>query len=336
MKSDNPQPGNARRRLRRWGGCAVLGLGALLIVRMVLSAAAWQREWVIPAVTSRGFIIHALVVLIGAGVLVGLLCWLAKAARTRGKQLQLDGQSGVAILEFVMVMPIALFLVLMMAQSALLLVGHMTVNYASYCAARSAIVIVPLDRTDVTGEPPNVLDMDAHHDYTAKHDAIRQAAIWAVLPISSSSRRLADGGSDVLEKGLQEIFDTYGRGQVPRWMFRLLERKLTYADEYTEVWLDEPANGSGFYGDGEVLVTYVRHTFYLSIPYAGRLYSLLDSFHGVELGFGPGEYGMEITASCGLTNEGGRDVIELERFPYNRDEFERLPWYQEWYRDWDW
>ena len=335
MTSDTPQPRSDRRRLRWWGGCVVLGLLGLLLVRMTIAAASWRQEWVIPAVTSRGFIIHGLVVVIGAGVLVLLLCWLARAAKARGKRLQLDGESGVAMLEFVMVMPIGLFLVLMMAQSALLLVGHMTVHYASFCAARSAIVYVPLDLTEESDEPNNVIDMAEYHDYTIKQEAMRSAAIWAVVPISSSSRFIEPANTVVLEDGLREVFDTYNE-DVPDWMLRLLERKFTYADEYTEAWLEFPDDGGDTYGEDEVLRANVQHTFYLSIPYAGRLYALLDRFNGTELDFADGEYGMVITASCRLTNEGVRDMIEMEDFPHMDGDYQRLPWYAEWLNRWDW
>ena len=312
-----------------------MGLLGLVLVRMVIAMASWRREWVIPAVTSRGFIIHATIVVVGAGLLVVLLCWLARAAKSRTHRLQLDGESGVAILEFVMVMPIGLFMVLMMAQSALLLVGHMTVHYASFCAARSAIVYVPLDLTEDSDEPPNVLDMADYHDYSIKHDAIRRAAIWAVVPVSSSSRYLEVEDIAILQDGLREMFGFYGE-EVPDWMFRLLERKFTYADQYTETWLEYPEDGEESFGEGEVLRANVRHTFYLSIPYAGRLYALIDRFHGTELGFGSGEYGIVITASCRLTNEGVRDMIELEDFPYDDGEYQELPWYSEWLNRWDW
>ena len=327
--SDTQPQNDGRRRAGRWGAVGAGCLLAAALVWMVASGASWRREWVVPAVTSRGFIIHAAIVVFGAGVLMVLLCWLAKAVAARGKRLEVDGESGVAILEFVMVLPIALFLVLLMAQSALLLVGHMTVHYASYCAARSAIVYAPLDLTDESDEPHNVVDTDDYHDYTIKHEAIRRAAIWAVLPVSSSSRRLAAGDSATLEEGLREMFAAYDQ-DVPEWMLRLLERKLTYAEDYTKAWLSSPADGSDTYAEDEVLAVHVTHTFYLSIPYAGRLYAAVDQLNGTELDFGAGEYGMEITATCRLTNEGVRDVIELEDFPYYKGEFEQFPWYTWW------
>ncbi len=333
MVDIQPQSGARRRVMRRVAAIACVLL-ALAAAWMVASAAGWRREWVVPAVTSRGFIVHASIVVIGAGVLLAGLCWLARAASARGKRLELDGESGVAILEFVMVLPILLFMTLLMAQSALLLVGHMTVHYASYCAARSAIVYGPLDLTYESDEPPNVIDQESYHDYTIKHEAMRRAAIWAVLPISASSRRLDVGDTATLEDGLNEIFATYEL-DVPRWMLRLLERKMTYAEDYTTVWLTLPNDGSDTYGRNEILLAHVTHTFYLSIPYAGRLYAAVDRLHGTTVDFGPGEYGIDITATCRLTNEGVRDVILIEDFPFYRTDYRRLPWYQRW-RTQDW
>ena len=58
----------------------------------------------------------------------------------------------------------------------------------------------------------------------------------------------------------------------------------------------------------------VEHTFYLSVPFAGRLLALLDRTDGRRLEFGPGEYGLVIYAATSLTNEGESDFIEVEYF----------------------
>ncbi|HDZ22125.1 hypothetical protein LCGC14_0302320 [marine sediment metagenome] len=305
------QPGR-----RRWvlaaGLIAAVGAGALA------AAATWRpADWVAAAAGSRGFLTHAAVVVVAGALLAGALTVLAQAGAParRGRANRPSDQAGTAILEFAMVLPIALFLVLLMAQSTMLMIGHLSVHYAAFCAARSAVVTVPLDLEDYYGEPRNeVIDDSASSE---KIQIIRDAAIWAVLPISSSSRDLADGDAFELTTGLREMFDHYAK-DTPAWVDRVLARKLRYADEQTDVWMRRPANDYDF-GENEELRVFVRHTFHLSIPYANsfwyRFYALMGRDDVTKLDFGASEYGMELIASCRLTNEGVRDEIIPEEYP---------------------
>jgi hypothetical protein len=59
----------------------------------------------------------------------------------------------------------------------------------------------------------------------------------------------------------------------------------------------------------------VRHTFYLAVPYAARIFAMFPG--GVKLDFGDGEYGTVIPASCVLPNEGVQDYVDIEMFPRN-------------------
>ena len=59
-----------------------------------------------------------------------------------GKVLRKD-QNGQAMVEFVVVFPVVFLLCLVIMQTFLLLSARQVVNYAAYCAARSAIVFFP-------------------------------------------------------------------------------------------------------------------------------------------------------------------------------------------------
>jgi len=288
---------------------ALLFLAALAAGLVVSAAARWRSAWLISTVTSRGFLIHASIVVIGAALLTLVLRGLKRISAAYRRRYRFDGQSGTAIIEFALVMPIGLFLVLLMAQSAMLLVGHLCVHYAAFCAARSAVVYVPADFTDTSGEEPNYVIDDAMS--SPKMGAIQRAAAWAVLPISSSSRHLPAGDAGILADGIDGIFSLYGES-VPVWVDRLLAEKLYYAETYTDVELLPPADGDLYYGENEEIHVTVRHIFYLSVPYARRLYAMIDSLNGVELDFGWGEYGLEIAATCRLTNEGSEDDVIVE------------------------
>jgi len=59
-----------------------------------------------------------------------------------GKELRKD-ENGQAMVEFVVVFPVVFLLCLVIMQTFLLLTARQVVNYAAYCAARSAIVFFP-------------------------------------------------------------------------------------------------------------------------------------------------------------------------------------------------
>jgi Flp pilus assembly protein TadG len=77
-------------------------------------------------------------------------------------------QSGQAMVEFAVVFPVVFLLCLVIMQTFLLLSARQVVNYAAYCAARSAIVFLP----------------DSGHE-EAKKKAKRAAIIacWSISPM---------------------------------------------------------------------------------------------------------------------------------------------------------
>ncbi|MBW2249273.1 MAG: pilus assembly protein [Deltaproteobacteria bacterium] len=83
-----------------------------------------------------------------------------------GKVLKKD-ENGQAMVEFVVVFPVVFLLCLVIMQTFLLLSARQVVNYAAYCAARSAIVFLP------------------ESENTAKKKAKRAAIIacWSISPM---------------------------------------------------------------------------------------------------------------------------------------------------------
>ena len=198
--------------------------------------------------------------------------------------------------------------------------GNLCVHYAAYCAARSAIVQIPLDVSD--DEPANVLE-DSYR--SAKLRRVRRAALWAVMPVCSPSPLLeTDPRGQALAEGLDEFFATY-RQTPPGWVAGgYLARKFAYADRCTDVTMMQrvdPAEETVEYIELAYPYTYteheeirveVDHVFYLAVPYAARIFAAFDG--GTDLDLGAGQYGLEIRASCSMTNEGARDYIEVETF----------------------
>jgi len=76
-------------------------------------------------------------------------------------------ENGQAMVEFVVVFPVVFLLCLVIMQTFLLLTARQVVNYAAYCATRSAIVIFPESGSTI-----------------AKEKAKRAAAIacWSISP----------------------------------------------------------------------------------------------------------------------------------------------------------
>lgn len=349
MSSDPEQHGGAR-CCGRWRLWAAL-LAAPLVVTLA-AGAAWMwwynigpSSWrfFLPGLTSWGFIKYALLTLGSATALVALCAylWHAGAAerRRRAEAREFGGREGGAMVEFVMVLPIALMLALILAQASLLMVGNLCVHYSAYCAARAAIVAIPDDMSP--DEPPNYVDRDP--DSSAKYRRILMAAAWAVMPVSCSIRAQSGSGGMELVEGLERFFDLYGRrgdedprgnwlpiedksdpdydpgfyredtSGAPGWVRFHLGRKWRYALDHTFVDVSPPKNGD-VYAEAEDIHVTVRHTFYLAVPYANVLFSRADP-DGRELDIGSGEYGTVITATCTLTNEGVQDFVDEEEFP---------------------
>jgi hypothetical protein len=247
------------------------------------------------------------------------------AHATHGQDAHAAGQDGSAILEFTMVLPIALMVVMIMIQSSLLMGGNLCVNYAAFCAARSAIVNVPRDLPPA--EPLNVVGDEAS---SAKLQRIKLAAVWALLPVSSTNPDGPTVSSASLESALDAAF-AGSAGGAPPWVHHELGRRMAYAQEHTFVTLDAPpppappvAGGApvaapipGAYAPGDDVRVRVRHDFYLSVPYAALLFSKLAG-DGMQLDFGQGNYALIMRADCTLTNEGDQDFVDVERFPRDR------------------
>jgi hypothetical protein len=295
-------------------------LGAIALTAAALGSLALARPWVAPvegnwllrAMTSPLSVTCGLIMLgcLGLLVVLGKILWLA-GVRERGAA---RGERGAAMLEFVMVMPFALMIILIMIQSMLLMVGNVVVHYSAYCAVRVAIVTIPDDY--IPSEPANEMNDGLNSD---KYQRIRRAAEWALMPVSSSSPYVGEAEIIELSGGLDTFFSAYGE-ETPEWAYTMLARKMQYARDYTEVTVDPPERGRGApYGDKEDIHVTVRHTFYMGVPYANTVFA--EVVGGVELPFGAGEYGMMVEADCSLTNEGAQDYLDIEEFP-SQDDYE--------------
>ncbi|MCP4375889.1 MAG: hypothetical protein GY794_06920 [bacterium] len=305
---------------RRWGWLLVSTCVIFLIPVTAAGVCLWwygmvppaksAGQWLPQALCSRGFIKYTLITMVLA-VVLSVTChvlWsIGARARTRRRS-----QEGGAIIEFALVLPFAMALLLLLAQSSFLMVGHLCVQYSAYCAARAAIVNIPDDRSQYGGEAQNYVNPDPDASY--KQTRILYAALWPIMPVSCSTSDQQKADLPELTNGLANFFTAYGQA-TPGWVTANLERKWQYARDHTFVELAPPISGDE-YGEAEDIQVSVQHTFYLAVPVARTIFAALDD--GVELDIGNGEYGLIMRATCTLTNEGVQDYVDEETFPYDR------------------
>jgi len=303
---------NTTRPKRRWVAPAVVFLCAAVVVGAIVLAVARRAaggDAILTAWRSGQFRLFASVA--GVSVLLLAACGgvLWRVGRRRIARLgRPDAQSGTAILEFAMVMPFAMMISLLMVQSSLLMGGYLCVNYASYCAARSAIVYIPQEMRD---EPRNQLQDYESHIASDKLWRVHRAAVWAVMSTGDGSYERESDYTDTLTEGVEGIYAAYGKS-VPNWAGSYIGKKLAYAEDNTSVEVTPPMVEET-YGEHEDITVMVTHNLYLSVPYANWVLASLDEENSIDLG--EGKYATRVTIPCTLTNEGVQDFIQVEDFP---------------------
>lgn len=226
---------------------------------------------------------------------------------------RMSRRRGSATIEFVLVFPILLVLILLILQFMLVMVGRMYVQYAAFAATRTAIVQIPEDYTDYTGEGVNEIDPDL--TTTGKMAVIRHAASWALVPVAGRSDTTSNpigSRSSELVSALDLAYAQRG-SQPPNWVASMLTEKTNYAFEYTEVELLEYVrDGDPFFediflyrtfGPQEDVTVRVRHQLALTVPYIRSL------FQDGENESGPYT---EVVALTTLTNEGVSPALPEE------------------------
>ncbi|QDU35041.1 TadE-like protein [Poriferisphaera corsica] len=192
-------------------------------------------------------------------------------------------ERGTAAIEFVLVFPVLLVLVLLLVQLVFLLVGNLQVQYAAYAATRSAIVYIPTD----LGENNEANKLITAHGFE-KYDAIHQAAYLSLVSVSGESDSLAAHLEIDVEQYVQGVSEMYliqDRPE-PKWVETLLAKRLRYAANHTDIRVTrmmnhwdlpytgmEPVYDSHLYGPRDPVGVVVKHKFNLSVPYVRALFS---------------------------------------------------------------
>lgn len=251
--------------------------------------------------------------LAGFAVAMSILVRLSKPDRRHS-------QAGTATIEFALVFPIILFLILLLVQTALVMVGNIFTQYAAYAATRAAIVQIPTVDT-LAGEKRNVILPSVR---SPKFSAIRRAAVFALLPISGSNSSGADGApSTGFLQGLSSFYRSYSR-HPPNWVDALAGERLRYAYQHTGVQIlrtdvmggsvtFSPLSPSRQYtfGPRDPVTVRITYQFDLTVPYVRTIFA--DG--QLAAGGAHGAY-TRMTAQTTLTNEGvDPDLPPLPRLP---------------------
>ncbi len=251
-----------------------------------------------------------------AGIFLSVRAIWRMRRRQRLAALATDSRA-VATIEFTLVLPVLLFMILLLTQTTLLMGGNMFVHYAAFAATRSAIAYIPQDTETATelpvggsGDPANVFTASSGQ---SKYDAILQSAYLALAPVAGRSSS-EQATSTAITTGLDRLFSGMGK-TTPNWVDELIAERVNYAsantmievlipvviDEQTIDYIKIPEGSVYTFSPRDPVTVNVIHRFNLSTPWVNRIYA--DESHGERM------YYREVYAGYTLTNEGLRDEL---------------------------
>lgn len=280
------------------------------------SSAPGQDWWWSTLASRPALLLLALALVCLAGIVY--LGWrlrsLSSARQAVPVRKRMADDSGVAMIEFVLVTPVLLFLTLLLVQTMLVFTGVFYVQYAAFAAARSAIVHIPME----SSEPRNTISTELGSE---KFDAIQSSAVLALMPVAGRENGSAQG-ADGLASGFDRVYQAQGK-DVPPWVEGMLAERLTYAINHTEVSLEEilpgssedtinsrQASGVYTFSPKASVGARVRHEFALTVPLASRIFTLVGesgTYSPASVNSdtpGPPGHWTKIESRAILTNEG--------------------------------
>jgi len=208
---------------------------------------------------------------------------------------------GTSELEFALALPVFLVSVLTAVQMALMVNGMLVVDYAAFCAARSAVVWVPQALPD---EPANTI-ADPEQNDSEKWRRIRGAATIACTPIAPRLSQFAFGflprppsNVSAAFQELATINSSNLSGVISLPLGRDALDKWLYSDLYTDVaLLDGGGQPTAQFPADAPITARVTHRFYMNVPFAGQAIGTVfgDRFAWI---FGP--YYVPLSASYTL------------------------------------
>jgi hypothetical protein len=257
--------------------------------------------------------------------LIGNLKYAGSKPPQPSKTAVIEDESGATIAEFILVAPLLLMLLLAIMQIALIVQAKFVVNYAAFCAVRSAIVTIPAKiRSQKNGRFEDANRLALNDTNSPKMNIIRRAAALpcaAVSPVYSAELGIKTATMPDLSivLPLEKIALLFSASLDGASVSQQLVARGQYAfnkeNTKVEIIAEEGAQASGQFGEHELVTVRVTHRYYLSVPFANRL--LGKAFVGGGFWNGSAWY-LPITEQYSLLNEGER------LFPPDQDPGEKI------------
>lgn len=226
---------------------------------LVLRASGESQGWALAAAASP-LAVRCLAIMVAGILALGLVLAVLIRLRPAARPVRVRGlhgdQGGTAAVEMAFVFPLAMMIFLLVAQAALLFNANMVVHYATFCAARMATVVVPLQLYN-DGVYPELRNLVRNPDepsvaQSEKLEMIRRAAVMAVMPVSAVGAAGTGSGQDqtgaAIQKESASAFRNLGARDQRLWFF-LLKTKPSFAP------LFKRAKEQFDYADGNIMLT---------------------------------------------------------------------------------
>lgn len=194
-----------------------------------------------------------------------------------------DQESGASAVEFVLVLPALAVLLLMILQIALLVQAKFVVNYAAFCAARSAIVVIP---DDVPGSrPPEPRNRLGNPDRSEKIEVIHRSAALPLTAISPKPGFTGATGWPFITnpEPIADLIKLAPFDVRPTMMGQVMPRApYAYHPDNTAVKvINAQGNEGGEFLDHDWVTVKVSYRYYLAVPFAKRLFGTAYSNNGI-------------------------------------------------------
>jgi hypothetical protein len=253
----------------------------------------------------------------------------ARAISARPPDALLRGERGVSAIEFMLLLPFLLIIMLTILQIALIVQAKFIVNYAAFCAVRSAVVVIPT-KVKADGNKPEELanQIRPGDDNSQKMRAIKSAARIPCVAISPrvsgalitsvlGPSNLAfpdldvDTALDLTKVAIATPTSHPGAEVLTQFAMRTPYAFLP-SNTTVELTGGSVSGDITTYGISTGVAVKVTHRYFLAVPFASRF--LGTKFNQVNL-FGNTGFYVEISERYMLLNEGERtgrdqDVIE--------------------------
>jgi len=258
------------------------------------------------------YLLATLALALYGGRLMSVMAQARRAQSRRRPEFAAGGQSGASAVEMTMLLPLLLALLLTILQVALIVQAKFVVNYAAFCAARSAVVVIPSKTQGAGGvEERNRINLQSG----GKTTMIRRAAALpcvAISPAWSTGIMLATLATQKPEVAapMEELASLFPASRDGVNISQQLVARAHYAfnPENTRVEVfGERGEQSGSFSDQELVRVRVTFRYYLTVPFANRLFG--TSYYGKKFFYGFGllnDSGLyaPITEEYTLVNEG--------------------------------